>query len=42
MADETPIKLKPKKKLQADLVQAVKKGDFKKAARLRESIANMK
>lgn len=31
-----------KKKLQADLVEAVKKGDFKKSARLRESIKNIK
>ena len=31
-----------KKDLQAKLVQAVKDGDFKKAARLRQSIANTK
>lgn len=31
-----------KKKLQAELVEAVKAGDFKKAARLRKSIANLK
>ena len=29
------------KKLQADLVEAVEKGDFEKAARLRESIKNL-
>ena len=29
------------KKLQADLVEAVKKTDFKKAKRLRESIKNL-
>ena len=31
-----------KKKLQAELCTAVKKGDFKKSARLRKSIANLK
>lgn len=31
-----------KKKLQKELVEAVKKTDFKKTARLRKSIANLK
>ena len=31
-----------KKKFQAELCKAVAKGDFKKTARLRESIANLK
>ena len=39
--DEKP-KVSGKTKLQAELVEAVKKGNFKKAARLRISIKNLK
>jgi hypothetical protein len=43
MADEKDnLEKATKKKLQAELVQAVKSGDFKKSARLRKSIANLK
>jgi hypothetical protein len=44
LTEEKPV-AKPvnnKKKIQADLVEAVKKGDFKKSARCRESLKNMK
>ncbi len=40
--DPKPIEKTSKKKLQAELVEAVKKGDFKKTARLRISIKNIK
>ena len=39
---ETTEKMTPKRKLQDDLVAAVKKGDFVKTAKLRQSIANIK
>ena len=43
MADEKEIKASnQKKKFQAELVEAVKKGNFKKAAKLRVSIKNLK
>jgi hypothetical protein len=41
--EEKPAVKEPlKKTLQKQLVEAVKKGNFKKARRLRESIANIK
>lgn len=45
MAEENKTEVKPaniKKTLQAQLVKAVKTGDFKKAARLRLSLKNSK